>query len=389
MTEYSKMAKGNYTVASGTLGVSAPPAKFINLPFQPDYVELINYTQALTPAQHAIPFAYWDASVNVTVSGTVYNPTIVQVFNSTPVLTTDSTLTNGISAFSAGTLLQYGAAKQIVASTGGASTCSFQVTSHGYSVGDVVLFEGLYQSSTTGMPQMAGIPFTVSSVTDANNFVVRWASNGSNYTNLSASPTGSTVKKILYPYLYLPGVTFINSITLGSTTTIGTTTYHNLETGQEVAFRIPSAWGTTELSSLPNNTTPGQPIYGYVVSVTDNFTAVININSASYTAYTSNVAVSRVPGLTPPQMVAVGDVNTGGNLLSSTTPLYPSPQFPTSTSRVPTINGPAIRGAYVNNTSMGFVIGAGASRTDTASWVGGSSGDVIEWRAYSHDMSTP
>lgn len=389
MTEYSRMAKGNYTVASGTLGVSAPPAKFINLPFQPDYVELINYTQALTPAQHGIPFAKWDASVNVTVSGTVYNPTILEIFNATPVLTTDSTLTNGISAFSAGTLLQYGAAKQIVASTGGASTCSFQVTSHGYSVGDVVLFEGLYQSSTTGMPQMAGIPFTVITVTDANNFVVRWASNGSNYTNLSASPTGSTVKKILYPYLYLPGVTFINSVTTGSTTTIGTTTFHNLEVGQEVAFRVPNAWGITELNSLPNNSIPGSPIYGYVVSITDNFTVVVNINSSAYTAYTSNVAVSRVVGLTPPQMVAVGDVNTGGLSIVSGSALYPSPLFPTSSSGSRTINGPAIKGAYVNNTSQGFVIGAGVSRTDTASWVGGSSGDVIEWRAYLHDLSSP
>src|SRR5229473_7373427 len=102
MTEYSRMAKGNYVVSGGTLGVSAPSVKVINLPFKPDYVELINYTQAITPAQHGIPFAFWDASVNVTVSSVVYNPTIIEIFNATPVLTTDSVLTNGISVFSAG-----------------------------------------------------------------------------------------------------------------------------------------------------------------------------------------------------------------------------------------------------------------------------------------------
>lgn len=387
MTEYSRMAKGNYTVASGTLGVSAPPAKFISLPFQPDYVELINYTQALTPAQHGIPFAFWDASVNVTVSGTVYNPTIVQIFNATPVLTTDSVLTNGISVFAAGQMLQYGPAKQIVASTGGATTTSFQVTGHGYSVGDTVLFEGLYQSSTTGMPQMAGAQFTIVTITDANNFVVNWAGNGSNYTNLSASPTGSTVKKVLYPFLYPPQDNVIAAITLGTTTTVTTTQYHNFEVGQEIAFRIPNSWGTVELNSLPNLLTPGAPAYAYVVSVTDNWTFVCNINSSSYTAFNANQTVSGTVGRTFPQVLAVGDVNTGGQSITSTSALYPPPSFPTSTNRVNTINGPAIKGAFVNNTRQGFIIGAGASRTDTASWVGGSSGDVIEWRAYSHDMS--
>lgn len=388
MTEYSRMAKGNYTVASGTLGVSAPPVKIINLPFTPDYVELINYTQAITPAQHGIPFAFWDASVNVTVSAVQYNPTIIEIFNATPVLTTDSVLTNGISVFSAGLSQQFGAAKQVVASTKGATT-SFQVTAHGYSVGDTVIFRGLFQSSTTGMPQMNGVPMTITSITDANNFVVNWNSNNSSYTNLSASPASAFVQKVLYPFLYLPEDNVITAITLGTTTTIQTAMYHNFEVGQEVAFRIPSQWGTTQLNSLPNNTVPGSPIYGYVVSITDNWTFVVNINSSSYTAFTTAIAVASVPGLTFPQVLAVGDVNTGGNIITSTSSLYPPPRFPTSSNRVDTINGPAIRGAFVNNTSQGFIIGAGASHTDTSSWVGGSNGDVIEWRAYLHDFSSP
>src|SRR5260221_1002953 len=93
---------------------------------------------------------------------------------------TDSVISNGISTFSAGLALQYGTAQQIVASTGGSSTCSFQVTAHGYAVGDIVVFEGLYSTQfTAGMPQMSGIPFSVVTVTDANNFVVTWKSNGS------------------------------------------------------------------------------------------------------------------------------------------------------------------------------------------------------------------
>lgn len=384
------MAKGSYTVVGGTLGVSAPNAKIINLPFQPDFVQLINYTQMGTPANHGVPFATWDKSVvSLTKSATVYPyPTMIQRFNATPVLTTDLISANGISTFSAGQLLQFGAVQQVVASTKGATT-SFQVTGHGYAVGDVVLFEGLWQSATTGMPQMAGLPFLVTTVTDANNFIVTWNSNDATYTNLSGSPAGAKVMKVLYPYLYLPGVTFINAITTGSTTTVTTTTNHNMVVGQEVAFRIPTLWGTTQLNSLPNVNLPGSPVYGYVVSVTNNTTLVVNINSTGYTAFTTYIAVSNVAGLTPPQMVAVGDVNTGGTLISAGSPLYPSPEFPTSTNRISTINGPAIRGAYVNNTSQGFVVGAGAAVTDTSAWLGGADGDIMEWRAYLHDITMP
>jgi hypothetical protein len=389
MTEYSKMAKGNYVVSGGTLGVSAPSVKIINLPFKPDFVELINYTQAATPAAHGIPFAWWDASVPPLTFSSVNYDTIVDVYSSTTARNTDMVrVGGGISVFSAGLSQQFGAAQQVVASTKGTTT-SFQVTGHGYSVGDTVIFRGLFQSSTTGMPQMNGIPFTITTITDANNFIVNYNSNNAAYTNLSASPASAFVQKVLYPFLYLPEDNVVTAITLGNTTTITTAMYHNFEVGQEIAFRIPNAWGTVQLNSLPNVLLPGSPVYGYVTSITDNWTFVCSINSSAFTAFTTNIAVSVVPGLTFPQVLSVGDVNTGGNLITATSPLYPSPQFPTSTNRIPTINGPAIRGAFVNNTSQGFIIGNAASRTDTSSWVGGSNGDVMEWRAYFHDISLP
>ena len=390
MTEYSRMAKGNYVVSGGSLGVSAPNVKVIRLPFQPDFVELINYTQAITPATHGIPFAWWDASVNVTVSGTVYNPTIIEVNSSSTASNTDSVLTNGISAFSAGLMLQYGATQQVIGITK-ANPAVVNVTAHGYSVGDTVILQGIAVGTTNNMQLLNGVPFTITAVTDANHFSLNWDASGSNYVAISGSPAGALVKKVLYPFLYLPEDNVVSFITLGSTTTIGTTMYHNFEVGQEVAFRIPSFWGTTQLNSLPNVLIPGSPVYGVVVSLTDNWTFVVNINSSSFTAFTDNatMAASTLPGLSYPQVLAVGNYNSGGNLISSTSSLYPSPSFPTVSNRVSTINGPAIRGAFVNNTSQGFIIGAGASKNDTASWVGGSNGDVIEWRAFLHDMSIP
>jgi len=390
MTEYSRMAKGNYTVTGGVLGVSAPNVKIINLPFKPDFVQLINYTQAATQANHGIPFAWWDASVPPLTFANVNYDTIVQVNTSGTASNLDMVkVGGGISVFSAGLSQQFGPALQIVSIAKSASpTIVTLAAGHGYAVGDTIIMRGLFQSSTTGMPQINGVPFTITAVT-ATTISINWDSSGSNYTALTASPASAFIQKVLYPFLYLPQDNVVSAITLGNTTTIVTTMYHNFEVGQEIAFRIPNAWGSVQLNSLPNVIIPGSPIYGYVVSVTDNWTFVVNINSSAFTAYTDNIAVNLVPGLTFPQVLSVGDVNTGGNLITATSALYPPPSFPTSTNRIATINGPAIRGAFVNNSSQGFIIGNAASRLDAASWVGGSAGDVIEWRAYLHGMSIP
>lgn len=380
MTEYSKMAKGRFT--------STGAAQVINLPFVPDYVEMTNVSAWITPANHGVPFARWDANF---LNSTPANVTLIEVFNSTPVLLTDSVLSasGGITTFSAGQLLQFGPTLAISGITKASPAVVTTTTNHNLASGDVVIFQGLYQSSTTGMPQIAGIPFTVT-VTGATTFTIPWNTNQSNYTALSASPAGATVKKVLYPYLYFPGTTVISAITTGTTTTIDTTSAHNFRVGQEVAFRIPSQYGTTQLNSLPNTLVPGSPVYGYVTTVTDYNTVIVNIDSSAFTAFNSNQTVASVPGLPFPQIVAVGDVNTGGETITSTSGLYPPPVFePIGTTQFGTINGPAIRGSFVNNTSQGFIIGAGVGVTDTSAILVGANGNVIEWRAMLHDFSSP
>lgn len=364
MAEYSRMAKGSFT-STGAL-------KAINLPFVPDAVEIFNYTANGTPAQYGVPYAYWDVSMGQGFA-------MAEVFNATPVKTSQNFTVGGISTFSAGLALQFGARKQIIGATK-ASPIVFNVTAHGYSVGDIVILEGLYQSSTTGMPQICGMPFAISAVGDADHFTIVWNGNQSNYTALSGSPSGAYVKKVLYPFLYAPGVACVNAITTGSTTTIGTTAPHNFVVGQQIAFRMPSAWGTVELNSLPNAALPGSPIYGYVISVTNSTTFVVNINSTGYTAYSNNPTVASVPGLSFPQVLAVGDVNSGGVQISSGSALYPPP----SVNGANTINGPAIQGAFVNNSSNGFIIGNTA--VSSAVLVGANS-DLIFWRAYLSDVS--
>lgn len=383
MAEYSKLARGSYT--------STGAAQVINLPFRPDYVEFFNFTVANSAAtSQNVASGKWQYPM-------AQGSAVIQGYNATPALIYDTVAAGGISTFSAGQMLQYGPTYKHTGSTDFSITAASPAvvtttTAHGLKSGDVVIFEGLFQTSTTGMAQMNGIPFTVT-VTSTTQFSVPWVASGSNYTAFnSATSTGNigAWKQVLYPYLYFPGTTFISNITTGTTTTIDTTDAHNFVVGQEVAFRIPSAWGTVELNSLPNITTPGSPIYAYVIAVTDYNTVVVNFDSTAYTAFNPNQTIASVPGLSYPQIVAVGDVNTGGVQVSSGSALYPPPYFiPIGTTRFNTINGPAIQGAFVNNTSQGFIIGSGVGTVLTTANLTGAAGNIVYWRALLHDLGIP
>lgn len=384
MTEYSRMAQGSFT-AAGTSGM-------VVLPFQPDFVELWNYTNIATPGANKVTRAWWNKGLVVANN----NPTMVQLITSTgPTVSNYDVIANsssavGINPFASGLALQYGPQQAVSTITKASPAVVTSSANHGLTSGDVVIFNNLTQTATTGMQQIAGIPFTVT-VTGLTTFTIPWNTNQANYTayDTSTSTVDGYFVKVLNPYLYAPGANIVSAITLGSTTTIDTTSAHNFVVGQEVAFRVPSVWGTTQLNSLPNVQIPGSPIYGYVVAVTDYNTFVVNINSSSYTAFNSNQPYSSYPGQTFAQVVAVGDVNTGGVQISAGSALYPPPfTRPIANTTVNTINGPAIQGAFFNNTSQGFTIGGGVATTNGTATIMAAS-DVIVWHAYLHDINQP
>jgi hypothetical protein len=383
MTEYSRIARGNFT-ATGT--ASAAASRYVNLPFQPDFVEIWNYTNIkAAPTANKVTMAWWDSGLIDAATNTM--PTMVELYNGTPVVSFDTITSGGISTFAAALALQFGTSLGVTAITKANPAVVTTASAHGYNIGDTVILQNVAIGSTNDMILLNEVPFTITTVPSTTTFTINWNTNQSNYTALTAQ-TVPTVKKVLYPFLYVPQDNVISALTLASTTTVATTMYHNFEIGQEIAFRIPPQWGTIQLNSLPNFVTPGSPIYGYVISVTDNWTFVVNINSTGYTAFNTNPVSPSLPGLSYPQVLAVGDVNTGGNVISSGSPLYPSPSFPTSTNRVATINGPAIRGAFVNNTAQGFFIGTGVATTDTSATLM-TTGDLVYWQASLFDFKNP
>jgi hypothetical protein len=405
MAEYSRIAKGSFTATSTQTSAVIP------LPFVPDFVEVWNLTNISNAASAGnILRAYWDNNLPpVTPSGKSASSTMVEVYNSTPAVIYDTIYTNGvtggtapaggITTFQAGQLLQYGATQQIIGITK-ANPARVNVTGHGYSVGDTVIMQGLATGTTNNMQLLNGVPFTIVAVSDANHFDVQWNTNQSNYTALSASPSGALVKKVLYPFLYLPQDNVISNVTTGGSQTVITTTmYHNLEVGQEVAFRVTPFWGMIQLNSLPNTLIPGSPNYSFVTSISgtvnavvlDNWNFAVSLNSSAFTAFTTNQTMtsSTLPGTTYAQVVAVGDVNTGGRSISLGSPLYPPPMFPLPNNPVGTINGPAIKGAFVNNTMQGFIIGNGTPQEQAGTGTIVTASSEIYWRAYLSDFANP
>ncbi len=370
MAEYSRMASGQ-TVSTGG-------ATNVILPFIPNFIEISNPTRAAAVA--GVTRAWWETDMGQGAAMVV--TTGAGPADGTSFIAAGGT---GFSTIQAGLSLQYGPVYQHDAGSGADFAINkanpaqiTTATNHGLVTGNVVIFQNLYQTATTGMPQIAGIPFMITR-TGATTFTIPWNTNQSNYTAFNtATSTGNigSYKQVLFPSLYAPGEAVISALTLAGVTTVVTTSPHNFVVGQEVAFRIPAVWGTTQLNTLPNAPIPGSPIYGYVTGVTNSTTVVVNIISTGFTAFNTNQTVAGVRGLTFPQIVAVGDNNSGSNQFG-----YNSPTVfnGTSNAAVSTINGPAIAGAYINTTYQGFIIGAG---------VAGTAADVLLWRAYLHDMNT-
>lgn len=99
------------------------------------------------------------------------------------------------------------------------------------------------------------------------------------------------------PDAFQPSRFVISALTRGATTLITTSVNHNYVVGQEVRVNIPQFYGTYQIT--------GQQ--GYVTSIPQANQVVVSINSLNSNAFIS----SPTYGPTPPQIIAIGDINSG------------------------------------------------------------------------------
>lgn len=99
------------------------------------------------------------------------------------------------------------------------------------------------------------------------------------------------------PQYYLPRVFNIAAISNGLSTLVTTTVDHDYVVGQEVRFLISQIYGERQLNQKT----------GFVTSIPSPNQVLVALDSSSFDLFVANPT----SGTTQPQIVAVGDVNSG------------------------------------------------------------------------------
>ena len=99
------------------------------------------------------------------------------------------------------------------------------------------------------------------------------------------------------PQFYVPRVFVITALTLGLTTLVTTAVNHNYVIGQTIRLLIPFNYGSYQINEQQ----------GYVVSIPAADQVIVSINSTNTDPFVS----SPTYGPTKPQIVAIGDINSG------------------------------------------------------------------------------
>lgn len=116
-------------------------------------------------------------------------------------------------------------------------------------------------------------------------------------SNITPGPNAPYNNPPIMPQYYQPSVFTVVGIVLGASTLVTTSVNHNYVIGQLCRLLIPSAYGTVQLDEQE----------GIVNSIPAANQVVLNINSTGFNLFNP----SPVQGPTPPQIVAVGDYNSG------------------------------------------------------------------------------
>lgn len=117
---------------------------------------------------------------------------------------------------------------------------------------------------------------------------------------------------------FQPSVFVISAISFGVTTTITTSVNHNYVVGQQIRLLFPSKYGCQQLNEQTGN----------VISIPASNQVVISINSIGTNPFISSPVFLPNQSTTQPQIVAIGDINTG--IISSTGRVLPTTNIPGS-----------------------------------------------------------
>lgn len=139
-----------------------------------------------------------------------------------------------------------------------------------YSEGDVVQLYG-----TTGMLQIAGMAFTISSVSGSGFTLL-----GLDASGFAAPATAVVARRIGKMMPVEPRFLYVTGVTKATQGVVTVSEKHNYVVGQKVEFQIPGSLGMVQLNNyyLPQNKPP-------VITAVTDYTFTINVNTTNFTTF--------------------------------------------------------------------------------------------------------
>lgn len=128
---------------------------------------------------------------------------------------------------------------------------------------------------TTGMLQISGMPFTISSVSGS-----AFTLAGLNASGFSAAATAVTARLLPPASPVEPRVLYITGITQATNAVVTCSETVPYIVGQKVEFTIPGSLGMTQLNNF--NQPQSKPA---VITAVSGYTFTINVNTSAYTAF--------------------------------------------------------------------------------------------------------
>lgn len=376
------LANPNVGVASRSDG----NATIINIPSGADWLRVSNYTQWGTVG--AAGTAYFQGVANATIGSEFYwqrgmaagTGIVTYKGAATAALDGDTLVSGGFTLYdpsgqTTGAQPLLGPAVATTATTNATRPVVSTGNTAGLYVGSVV------RMSNTAQTDVNGIDMVVSAVTANTSFELLFASNA-----LATAPGaigGAGFYRIVYnanSQLFYPRRRVITDISRTTNGVVNTAIAHGLTPGQEVRFNIPAVSGMIQLNPNPlNNYFPtGASSSAIVLSVVDDYTFTINIDTSAYTAFTYPTIAQQPSSF--PEVTPFGE-DTATSLSSMA-------------SQVPTIAGLPIYNAQtglladstVNTGFMGMILGTGGVGLELTTPIIGPAGSIT-WSA--GNVATP
>lgn len=313
--EYDKIISGSYT--------SDGNAKTIALPFQPSWFEIKiqgnssgnNWTSAANPGVPKEVFWF---------DGMAQDSALVTLNTAGAATDTKSFVSSGGIQLYESNPQSFGSALAITAvSQANPAVVSLASTS-GLANGQDVLIYG-----TSGMLQIAGIPFTIASLVANTSFTLAYL----NSAGFAAAATAGFVKRVVYPNVFKPRLRYITNISAAASAVITLSTTHGFVVGETLRISVPSEFGMSQAD--------GKLVKVTAINTTTN-TVTVDLDTSGYTAFAFPTSALASAGVSFPQLIPVGEQ---------------TEQFDA---------------AFVDNGSQGVILGTS---------VVGASGALVLWKA--------